>query len=130
MRKFYQSTYYFWIITKFIFAIAAGTDGIRHLGNETIIDEERSISYFAIVFSILLLTDIILSLMGKYYNLLKYTLGLMFVSVALFIIMLLLLVNLTDTIFPTILMIWSLCSALFELMIIKRKKDRIHNEES
>lgn len=130
MRKFYQSTYYFWIITKCIFAIVAGTDGIRHLGNGTIIDEERSISCFAIVLSIFILADIVLSLNGKYYTPLKYMLGLMYVSVAIFIIILLFFVNLTDTIFPMILTIWSLYSALFDFMIIKRKKDRIHNQES
>lgn len=130
MRKFYQSSYYFWIITKCIFAIVAGTDGIRHLSNGAMIDEERSISYFTIVFSILLITDTLLFLNGKYYTLLKCTLGLMYVSVAIFIIMLLLFFNLKDTLFPLILIIWSLCSAIFDFMIIKRKKDRIHSEES
>lgn len=75
MKQFYQSTYYFWIVTKFIFAIAALINAVTILGITDLTLTEKSANYTAVLYAVFLIFDLIFSLNGTYSKFLKYTTG-------------------------------------------------------
>lgn len=123
MKHFFQSTYYFWIITKFVFAILAFISAIGILGTHHLTVTEKMANYVGIIYALLLILDMILSLNGNYSKFLKYTTG--SISIMLGIIIFVLLINVKVISIPVtvIFVIWIILLGLFDLLIIKKKSN-------
>jgi hypothetical protein len=123
MKQFFQSTYYFWLITKLIFAIAGFISVIELLSKNRIKPSEALLNYVAALYCILLVLDVIFSFIGNSYKFLKYIIG--FISIALGLIIFVVMLNVRVISVPVTLLfiLWVILLGLFDLLQIKRKLD-------
>ena len=123
MKAFYKSTYYFWIITKFIFAIAAFISAIGNIGMDDLTTNEKLANYVGIIYAICLIFDLMFSLNGFYYKPLKYFVGTVSVLLAIIIFIVLLKVNVISIPLTLFFVIWIFLLGIFDLLQTKRYKN-------
>lgn len=121
MKQFYQSTYYFWIVTKFIFAIAAFINAIGNLGINDLTETEKIANIVGIIYAILLVLDLILSLNGNYSKFLKYTIGSISILLGIIIFVILTKVNVISIPLTMVFVVWIILLGFFDLLVVKRK---------
>lgn len=122
MKQFYQSTYYFWIVTKFIFAIAAFISAIGNLGINDLTETEKITNIVGTIYAILLVLDLILSLNGNYSKFLKYTIGSISILLGIIIFVILIKVNVISIPLTIVFVVWIILLGFFDLLVVKRKK--------
>lgn len=123
MKQFYQSTYYLWIVTKGIFAIAGFISAMSNLGISNLTGTEILANFIGIVYAILLAVDIMMSLRGNYSKSLKYTTGTISVLLGIGLIILSLLANVISIPVTLLFAAWVILLGFFDLMIIRRKEN-------
>jgi len=122
MKQFYQGTYYFWVVTKFIFAIAAFISAVGNFGINDLTITEKTANYVGILYAILLIIDLILSLNGNYSKFLKYIVGTLSIILGIIIFTILIKVNVISIPVTVFFIIWIFLLGFFDLLIIRRKK--------
>lgn len=125
MRKLYQSTYYFWILTKLAFAIGGFLITVSELGKDHLAVEDKKFIFLGTTYTLLLLSDVILSFNGKYYRLIKYLSGITSLIIAVVLSGSMLVPGTVNIPFPAIFFIWFFLSAIFDLMVVKQRKHRV-----
>lgn len=128
MRQFYQSTYYLWIITKAIFAIAGFISAINTLGISNLTGPEKLVNFIGVVYAILLAIDVINSLSGNYPKYLKYINGTISVLLGIVILGLPFIANVISIPVTVFFAAWIILLGFFDLLVIKRKPSEIVNE--
>jgi hypothetical protein len=121
MRQFYQSTYYFWIVTKGIFAIAGFISAVNNLGISDLTGPEKLANFIGVVYAILLAIDVINSLRGNYSKSLKYMAGAISVLLGVAILILPFITNVISIPLTVLFAAWIILLGFFDLLIIKRK---------
>ncbi|GEM_PF-1068252 len=122
MRKFYQSTYYFWILTKLAFAIGGFIGTILELRKDHLVVAGKQFVFLGVTYTLLLLADVIFSLNGSYYRLIKYLSGISSLIIAVVLSGSMLVPGAVNIPFPAIFIIWFFLSAIFDLMVVKQRK--------
>ena len=122
MKAFYKNTYYFWIITKFILAIAVFISAIGNLGIDDLTTSEKAANYLAVLYAILLSLDLIFSLNGNYYRIIKYFIGVISILFAIIIFIVLIKMNVISVPLTLLFSIWIFLLGLFDLLQIKKNK--------
>ena len=123
MKQFYQSSYYVWIITKFIFCLAALISAIQILRNNNLKLIETIANLVAIIYGILMITDSFLSLNGNYYKSLKYVIGSFSIILGLIIFIVLIKIQVISIQITLLFILWVTLLGGFDLLQIKRNKD-------
>ncbi|OJV52225.1 MAG: hypothetical protein BGO31_00720 [Bacteroidetes bacterium 43-16] len=124
MRKFYQSTYYFWIISKFLMAIAGFISSISILQESNNLREEEKIAnYLCLIYSILLVLDNVFSLQGKPNRAIKYITGTISVVIGLALFILMLYMKVISIPLTIAFVILVLLMGLFDLLQVNKRTE-------
>lgn len=121
MRQFYQSTYYLWIITKAIFAIAVLISAIGNFGLSNLTGAEILANFLGVLYAILLSVDVINSLKGNHSKSLKYINGAISILLGVVIFILPFIANVISIPLTMLFTAWIILLGLFDLLIIKNK---------
>lgn len=128
MRQFYQSTYYLWVVTKGIFAIAGFISAVNNLGINDLTGPEKLANFIGVVYAILMAIDVINSLRGNYPKSLKYINGTISVLLGVVIFILPFITNVMSIPLTVFFAAWIILLGFFDLLVIKSKSSEIVNE--
>lgn len=122
MRKFYQSTYYFWIVSKLLIAVGGIISSFGNLADfEYLRGEEKLANFIGFLYSILLIADVVLAFNGKYYKSVKYTTGTISMIIGLVLAILMSYMNVISIPLTLAFIAWIILLGFFDYLIIKRR---------
>jgi len=121
MKQFYQSTYYLWIVTKGLFAVAGFISALSNLGISNLTGPEMLSNFIALVYAVLLAVDIVMSLRRNYSKALKYTTGTISVLSSVVILILPFLTSVISVPITLLFATWLMLLGFFDLLVIRGK---------
>lgn len=130
MKKFYQSTYYFWIVSKLLIAIGGIISSFGNLADfEYLRGEEKLANLTGVLYSILLIVDVIQTFNGKYSKPVKYTTGTISMIIGLALFLLMIYMSVISIPLTISFIAWIILMGIFDYLVVKRRVDEPEEED-
>lgn len=130
MRKFYQSTYYFWIVSKLLIAIGGIISSFGNLADfEYLRGEEKLANFIGVLYSILLIADVVMTFNGQYSKPVKYTTGTISMIIGLVLFLLMIYMSVISIPLTIAFIAWIILLGIFDYLVVKRRVDEPEEED-